>query len=188
MTARAGMSTIITQWRNLVNDSGTVAWTDDEAQVLLDRYRSQLRFTPLREFPQSVSGTVTYLDYEVPKTDLESFPAFELVDRNGNTIGTADYTLNEQTGAVRFDNNQFGSARFANGYSYDLNAAAAAGWREAAGAKVNYFNFSADGSSFNRSEWFTHCLEMEKFYNRSRKPRTITMVRSDTDWFYADGF
>lgn len=46
--------------------------------------------------------------------------------------------------------------------TYNLNAAAAEGWRWKAAAVVGDFNFSADNASFNKGEVQAKCLEMEK--------------------------
>lgn len=52
--------------------------------------------------------------------------------------------------------------------SYDLNAAAAEGWRIKAGMVAGDFNFSADGASYSKADVLAHCLEMEtKYASRS---------------------
>lgn len=52
--------------------------------------------------------------------------------------------------------------------SFDLNGAAAEGWRKKAGMVAGDFNFSADGSSYSKADVLAHCLEMEtKYASRS---------------------
>jgi hypothetical protein len=52
--------------------------------------------------------------------------------------------------------------------SFDLNAAAAEGWRLKAGMVAGDFNFSADGASYSKADVLAHCLEMEaKYASRS---------------------
>lgn len=52
--------------------------------------------------------------------------------------------------------------------SWDLNAAAAEGWRLKAAAVAGDFNFSADGASYSKADVLAHCLEMEtKYASRS---------------------
>lgn len=48
--------------------------------------------------------------------------------------------------------------------TYDLNAAAAEGWRMKAGKVAGDFNFSADGGSYSKADVLAHCLEMESKY------------------------
>lgn len=52
--------------------------------------------------------------------------------------------------------------------TWDLNAAAAEGWRLKAGMVAGDFNFSADGASYSKADVLAHCLEMEtKYASRS---------------------
>lgn len=52
--------------------------------------------------------------------------------------------------------------------SFDLNAAAAEGWRLKAAAVAGDFSFSADGASYSKADVLAHCLEMEtKYASRS---------------------
>lgn len=52
--------------------------------------------------------------------------------------------------------------------SWDLNAAAAEGWRVKAGLVAGDFNFSADGASYSKADVLAQCLEMEaKYASRS---------------------
>lgn len=52
--------------------------------------------------------------------------------------------------------------------AWDLNGAAAQGWREKAAKVAGDFNFSADGSSYSKADVLAHCLEMEtKYASRS---------------------
>lgn len=48
--------------------------------------------------------------------------------------------------------------------TYNLNAAAAEGWRWKAGMIAGDFNFSADNASYSKGEVQAKCLEMEKHY------------------------
>lgn len=48
--------------------------------------------------------------------------------------------------------------------TWDLNAAAAEGWRMKAGKVAGDFNFSADGASYSKADVLAHCLEMESKY------------------------
>lgn len=48
--------------------------------------------------------------------------------------------------------------------TYDLNAAAAEGWRMKAGKVAGDFNFSADNASYSKADVLAHCLEMQTKY------------------------
>ncbi len=61
-----------------------------------------------------------------------------------------------------------GLAPTAAGYklTWDLNRAAAEGWRWKAGKVAGAFDFNADGASFNRSQVLTQCEKMVVQYQR----------------------
>lgn len=44
--------------------------------------------------------------------------------------------------------------------TFNLDAAAAAGWRRKAGKVAPRFDFTTDGQQFRRSQLFAHCMEM----------------------------
>lgn len=48
--------------------------------------------------------------------------------------------------------------------TYDLNAAAAEGWRWKAAKVAGDFTFSSDGQQFNRADMVKACMEMSKIY------------------------
>lgn len=45
--------------------------------------------------------------------------------------------------------------------TWNLNAAAAEGWRLKAAKVAGDFNFSADGASYSKADVLAHCLDME---------------------------
>lgn len=51
--------------------------------------------------------------------------------------------------------------------TWDLNTAAAEGWRRKAAKVAGAFDFSTDGQSFSRSRMHAHCLEMARMYATS---------------------
>lgn len=70
--------------------------------------------------------------------------------------------------------------------TWDLNAAAAEGWRMKAGKVAGDFNFSADNASYSKADVLAHCLEMETKYAslshgtmRTERYRTPRLPR---DW------
>lgn len=170
MTARTGLSTLITRWRDLVADSGTVGFTDDEAQTILDSYRVDLYRRELDPVPVNIGGTTQWLTHLVGYPNLETVASgtayFQVWDANGSAIGTSTYTPDYQTGIVTFTADQAGSARYLDARSFDLYGAAAHGWREWAAAKASLYKFSADGASYDRNQWFDHCMAMAAHYDR----------------------
>ena len=168
MTARSGMTTLITRWRELVGGAGTAVWTDDEAQTILDGYRVDLWGHWLTDVPQMSSGTVVYQVFQAGYPNFEEIASgtayFRVHDANGSVIGTSSWTADYQRGILTFGTTQAGSARYLDGRSYDLNGAAAHGWRELAGVKAELYKFTADGASYDRNQWFDHCLQMANYY------------------------
>lgn len=52
--------------------------------------------------------------------------------------------------------------------TYDLDAAAAEGWRVKGGKVAGDFNFAADGATYSKADVMAHCLAMEaKYASRS---------------------
>lgn len=50
--------------------------------------------------------------------------------------------------------------------TYDMNRAAASGWRFKAGKVANRYTFGSDARQINRSDFIKHCMEMAKIYTR----------------------
>ena len=59
--------------------------------------------------------------------------------------------------------------------TYDLNAAAADLWNEKAAIAAAWFDFSADGAQFSRSQAYTQAANMARFYWSRRNPTTLTV-------------
>jgi len=183
MAARDGMSSLISQFRNLVSDTGTVAFTDDRAQEVLDAHRIDFYQQPLVVTAQQIaSGTVVYHVYTAPYGNLEGTAsgtaAFRLHDSVGSSI-TTGYTLDAQNGVVTFTANQAGSARYLDGRSYDLYGAVADGWREKAGQQSAGYDFKVEGRAYSRSQWFKHCFDLASLYDSMARPTQAVMERGD---------
>ena len=180
---RTGMATLITRWRRMVSDAGTAVWTDDQALTLLDTYRADIWAGQLWPVPQQVSGTTVYQTYACNWENLEDAsggtPVFRMHDANGSAIGTSSFTADYQRGIFTFTADQKGSVRYIDAKAYDLNAAAADGWRELMGAKASFYKFTADGATYERQQWFEHCQAMARYYDNLTKPTYTTLVRTD---------
>lgn len=183
MAVRSGMVDLISQFRNLVDDAGTVSFTDDRAQQILDNHRFDFYQLPLAVTPQQVApGSVTYQVYTAAYGNLEGTAsgtaAFRLFDSSGSAVSSG-YTLDAQRGVFTFSANQAGSARYFDGRSYDLYGAVADGWRERAGKQAGSFDFRVEGRAYSRSQWFAHCAEMAKYYASMGRPTQAIMERGD---------
>jgi hypothetical protein len=62
--------------------------------------------------------------------------------------------------------------------TYDVNAAAAEGWRWKAGKVAGAFTFSTDGQSFQRAQIYAHCLKQAQLY-ATRNVGTYGVRRPD---------
>lgn len=172
--SRAGMATIITVWRGMVADPESAVWTDDEALAILDAHRLDFYGHSLAARGQNEGGTIVYKTFETDLRNIEgtagtAYPTtFRMFDSSGNTISGSTYSADFNNGRFVFTSDQGGSARFIDASTYDLNAAAATGWRQLAGVKAAMYSFTADGASFSRSDWFRHCKEMHSMYSAAR--------------------
>lgn len=94
----------------------------------------------------------------------EYIEAYPLIDERG----AEPYTWDTSTSPPTQDANDSWVA------TYDLHAAAAVLWEEKAATLAADFDFSADGSTFDRSQAHQHALNMAQFHARRRSARTIT--------------
>lgn len=180
--ARDGMADLISRWRRMVDDQGTAVWSADEAQELLDTFRTDIYAHELTPAPQHIGGTTQYKvhmsSFENLETASSGTAAFRLFDANGSAISSG-FTADYLRGIFTFAADQRGSARYVDARSYDIDAAAAAGWREWMASKAQLYRFSADGASYNRNEWFDHCVQMADYYDRRSKPSITRLERVD---------
>lgn len=196
MTARTGMANLITELRGLT-EAGTADytvtsstyWSDDHLQDVLDNHRRDVVFAPLAALPTVVAGgSLSYKEYRAAYDFLEATTGgtdvFYLQDSTGATFGTSLWSADYRRGVITFASNTLGSYVYMTGRSYDLNAAAADVWqRKTAHFAPGAFDFSTDNHSINRSQVYSHCLEMvQHFTNMSRNAiQTVSTFRSDLE-------
>lgn len=83
-------------------------------------------------------------DPELSESHLEDLVAFaRRPDADGYTFGDAEWTP-----------------------TWDVDAAAAEGWRRKAGIAASRFNFAEDGQRFDRAQIYAHCIQQADFYAR----------------------
>ena len=167
--ARTTMASLISTVRNLTatgtadyNIGTATYWTDDDIQAVLDDYRTDIYEERIEYVSSEMDsgGTARYYDYRLPYTYLETTDAgtavFTIRNSGGTVIGTSDYTVDYNRGLIEFSSDTTGSARWVNGRSYDVYAAAAQIWNRKAGHVADRFDFTADGASFKASQLMAH--------------------------------
>jgi hypothetical protein len=85
---------------------------------------------------------------------------------DGSTTTDGGVTWTETTAVVWFP-------------TYDLNAAAAEGWRWKAARTSDAVTFGTQGDNYNAEQLHTHCLDMARYYE-GRVVRTIKVVSQRT--------
>lgn len=61
--------------------------------------------------------------------------------------------------------------------TYNLNAAAADIWQEKAAKVAEYFDFSADGGNYSRSQAYNQYMQMAAFYRKRAGVSTIKQIK-----------
>lgn len=197
MTARTGMTDLITTLRGMTNAGtadytigSTAYWSDDQLQAKLDAHRMDFYVAELYQITAIESAVVVYKTYRAPYRNLEGGTVnFLLVDFQGTPAGTADYTADYVAGIVAFDADQAGKSWYLTGRSYDIYAAAADVWRmKAAHASETSYDFSTDNHSIKGSNVPMQCLKMADYYEKQSMMSSlkvtggysVLMERSDT--------
>lgn len=186
MSARAGMSANIEYLRGLTNAGtadytlGTVAyWDGDQMQAVLDRNRVDFYRAAFQKIQQYEGGTVVYKIYQSEFRFIESGTNFELEDAEGNTVGTALYTLDAERGKVTFASDTGGSTYYMTGRSFLMEPAAAEIWRSKAANVSAYYDIKTISQSLSRSQMVKQFLEMADYFDAQSGIMTVEMFRSD---------
>jgi hypothetical protein len=188
--ARSGMSALIEELRGMT-EAGTseytvgttLYWSDNAMQDVLDNHRDDLYFQPMQVTPfQGAGGTLNYLNYSLPSGALEQTTGgtsvFYVQDSAGNVQGTALWSMDYRRGVLTFANNTLGTAFYATGRTYDLNAAAAEVWnKKAAHYAPTTFDFSTDNHSIKRSLVYDHAIAQAKFFSSISRNAISTVER-----------
>lgn len=157
-------------------------FSDDHLQQFLDQNRADLFREPLSVVVSyDGSGTARYYDYYFqPGEYEEGTAAFIVATSIGSAIAGSAMTIDYQAGHISFGTvNQGGTVYYLTARKYDINAAAAAIWRQKAAYAASGYDFSADGQSMSRSQLFKHYNQMAQMYEAQSAPLTVRMVRSD---------
>lgn len=193
MAPRSGMYKLLDQLRTMASagqDDYQIGnkwyWDDDDLQVILDRYRTDVFGEELQSRSILSGGSTIYLDYYSQRGNYErttgGTAVFYLRDGSGNTIGTASYTPDYERGAITFAANTSGTVYYLYGRAYDLNKSAAEVWRQKAAYYAKQFNFSTDNHRMELGSVYKHCIEMAQFYEQKTATlNVVTLWRSDVD-------
>lgn len=189
MAARTGMADLIQQVRGMAMAgtadtviAGVSYWSDDQIQQILDRRCSRLVFIPATPIPQvGVGGTSLWYEHRTGTMNLESgTAAFYLQDAAGSTVGTANYTMDYNTGIAIFGTTTAGSVFYFTGKSYDVNGAAADIWTSKAGqAAAGAYSWSTDNMSVNKGNLVKVFSENAAMYRNLSWVQSVDMLRGD---------
>jgi len=191
MAARTGMANLILRLRHEAQAGtadytlgGETYWTDDHLEDILDARRVDLwDFELMRYATYDAGGTVVYHDYFAPFGDLEEATsgttAWIVLEASGSPIGTGTYTVNYVNGHIRFTSDTAGSSRYLTARSYNLAGAAADIWRHRLGSISAYYNFTSDGQTMSRDQWFQHVKDMINYWEGQSGPQQVEVLRGD---------
>jgi hypothetical protein len=186
VTARAGMSDLITSVRGMANAgtadytiAGQAYWTDDQLQAALDRRRLDIKSIYAQPIYQTSGGSTTVTEYHIGYKDLEGGTALEVRDGVGTAYGTALYSVDAARGVVYFAANNNGNLVVITGRHFDLAACAADIWRQKAANTAFAYDVSTDNHKMSRSQMFEACTRMAQYYDGMTEPGEIGVQRSD---------
>jgi hypothetical protein len=184
MSARAGLSDLITNLRTMCA-AGTVDWTDDQIQTVLDRHRAEINNRFVQPVPRVITGgAISYYDYYIGVGNLESGTALAVENGQGQAYGTALYSVDAVRGIVNFPSGTGGSIVAVTGRAYDVNGAAADLWRVKAAAYASSYDFSTDNHRMSRSQLIKNCFNMAALYEEMAPSTNHKIDRDDTTGGY----
>jgi len=123
-----------------------------------------------------------YTRYNLLATDWEGGTALVVKDAVGNTLGTANYSIDAARGWVTFTADTGGTLIMINGGRYDMDAAAADVWRRKASFYAEDVDFSTDNHSVKRSSRAANAIRMAQQYEARSETMTgsIEVYRGDS--------
>lgn len=194
MAARLGMSELITELRTLTaagtadySLAGSVYFSDEYLQGVLDKNRVDFRREALMTEPTYDNGTTRYYDFYFKRRNVEGTasgtPAWRVENAAGSVVaaGTALYSVNMDAGVITFVADQGGTPYYLSGREYDLNRAAAVIWDKKAADVWDAFDLKTDNHDMTRSQKYKHATDQAAKYRAMAKPRVSRLVRSDVN-------
>lgn len=182
--ARAGMAGIITFTRALVDDAGSLIWTDDQMQTALDRYRRELRYEQTLAIPTRSASTVTYTTFDTPLESGYLETDAVLYDNTYTAItGTAsapDYVRGRWVFSAEPDR-----PVYILGWSHDPYSAAADLLEQRLTTLLGAYDVTLGPDSFSRSQMVSNYRAMIKDYRqKSREMGGLTVSRVERSDVY----
>lgn len=187
--ARTGMATLITELRRRTlagtadsTINGTVYWSDNQLQDVLDRYRCTNRDTELSAIPQRSGAGFVYLEYPIPPQyqwieQSATDSGWQLRDSAGGT--SLSYTVNYSARMVTFNADTANTDYYLDCRTYDLNMAAADVWESKASFIHENVNWSSDNHRIEASKEYENCLQQAKYWRAKGGMQVAKMWRSD---------
>lgn len=143
-----------------------------DSDALLDLLKTAARVDPFGNSVQNVDGPdyESGIYYPAGSIAVANGTRFWRAIQGGTSVGTAFpvITANPQ-GVLLYDGGDLIWQDYGNQWvpTYDLNAAAAEGWRWKAAQVAGRYSFASDGQQFSRSEFIAHCFQMSSQYDHA---------------------
>lgn len=182
MAIRTGMADLVSQFRSYIQESGTVIFSDDRIQQILDSNSFYFTQEPLKYQPYYLNGTVTYKDAYLAYGYLEGTATNTVRVYNSEGTTVTAYTADFIRGKFTFDSNTLGSAYYMSGRRFDFFKAVADGWNEKSAYYAGNFDFKVEGREFKKSQVVKQCKEMADYFLGQAFPVQHNIDRGDMTW------
>ena len=179
MTVRSGMTELIAQLRSYLQESGTVIFSDDRLQQLLDSNSQFVYEDYLQRIPTKLSGSIQYFEYLSSYQWLEGTASSTTRVYNGNGTAVTNFSSDFVNGKFTFDTNTYGTASYLDGRSFNFFKAVSEGWKEKAAYYSTQFDFKVEGREFKKSQLVKSCLDMAKEFESKSAAVMHSIDRGD---------
>lgn len=180
---RDTMATLVSRVRSLIGDPAGAgeAFTDDELEEFLDRWRTDVRNLEL-ELPEHMTtgGVYSFPEAHAPWGDWED--GVELLDLNFNVVtpSTSDLRAGIWTFNPPRDPQAGGHyLLLSKGQTYDVHGAAADALEAWAAKEARAFDVQTQGAKLARSQKLAGLREVAKLMRSQQRPITGRLVRTD---------
>lgn len=181
MTVRVSMDDLILQVRTLIGDPAgdDQVFSSQEIQNAMDTHRWEARYMPLKPIVSYLPGGIAeYLTWIAPVGNWEG--GVTLVDAQYVEVmpSVSDYL----SGRWTFETTQ--NSVWLSGWFYDLYGASADLLEAWAAKSASDYDFTADGSSFHRSQKGESLRKLAQEYRKKQQINVIPQERSDLAYDY----
>jgi hypothetical protein len=179
MAARVSMTTIISKIRELINDTSSATWTDDQIQDTADRRRVRANYHQLIAEPTKTTSGTSYLTFTAPFGDWETDAQLYDGTYATDTADTEDHLAGRWTFVAEPD-----YPMYLVGWSHDVYGVAADLLEMELSNLGRQYDFAADGGSYTRSQKYQNLrLLADQYRNRSRTAgvKFVEQVRGDVN-------